>query len=120
MSKVLKCLSLLFLSLTLFAQQAGYGYTRTITTSGTAIRVSATDLLVRSFVIQAKSTNTGVAYVGGSDVLASSANGIALTAGSSIAFVAVGERKDVNMYNLTNFWVDTTNSGDKILITYAK
>ncbi len=120
MGKLMKCLSSLLLSLTLFAQQAGYGYTRTISSSGTAIRVNATDLLVRSFVIQAKSTNTGVVYVGGSDVLASSANGIALTAGGSIAFVAVGERKDVNMYNLTNFWVDSTASSDKILVTYAK
>ena len=115
-----KIVCVLLISVALGAQQVGLGSARTITSSGTAVRLAASRTLVRSFTAQAKAANTGVVYLGGANVLAASANGVALTAGVGIGYVAVGERKDSNMYDLNQFWVDSTISGDIVLITYVQ
>jgi len=103
-----------------YSQLATYGLFKTVTTSGTAVRLSATSLVVRSFVVQAPGANTGVIYIGGSDILAASKNGVALTAATSIAFLPVGEHKTVNEFDLKNIWIDSTVSAEGVSVTYIK
>lgn len=115
-----KLISLLFLGFVLQAQLATYGLSVTVTTAGTAVRISSTDLVVRSLAIQAKAANTGVIYVGGSDVLNSSKNGVALTAGSSFGFLPSGESKTSVYYNLKNIWIDSSVNSEGVSVTYIK
>lgn len=93
-------------SLTGFGTLAGG--TTTITTSGTAV-VLKTNTTCSRVVITAQDTNTGTVYVGASDVLASSKNGIPLTPLSSITL-------DVSNTDLV--YLDSTASGDKVSFIY--
>jgi len=111
---------LILLSVSAFSQLATYGLKRNVTTAGTAVRLSATSLIVRSLVIQAPSTNVGTIYIGGSDVLAATKNGVALTSTNSLALLPIGELKTINSYDLTNIWIDSTTSGEGVSVTYFK
>jgi hypothetical protein len=114
------CALILFTFSLAQAQLATYGFTKTVTTSGVAVRLSSTTLKVRSFMVQSLSTNTGVIFVGGSDVLAASKNGAALPVSVAVAFLPIGEIKTVNYYDLMNVWIDSTVNAEGVSVTYTK
>ena len=74
-----------------------------VPSAGTAVQLSATSVPIESVIIKALAGNSGMIYVGGSDV--DSSNGFELDAGESMAF-------DFN--DLSEIWVDTSNSGDDV------
>lgn len=78
-----------------------------VTVAGTAEAMPNTHVL--EVVIQAKSTNTGLIYVGGSSV--SSTDGIELSAGQSMSF---------QVTNLNKLWLDASVSGDGVKWTASK
>ena len=92
----------------------------TVTTAGTEVRVSSTDLWVHKVIMRPLAANTGNIFVGnnGSDVV-----GI----GSGLHFepadpalvigdLEIGGKDD--MFNLKNMWVDSSVNGEGISILY--
>lgn len=102
-----------------FAQMSGAGFAKNVTTSGTAVALSAS-ITVRSFSVTAKTTNTGTIYLGGSDVQASGLNGQRLVPGQSVGFTVVGDYKATNLYNLGAFYIDATVSGEGVSVFYTR
>ena len=90
---------------------------KTITTAGTRVQVSTTDLFVKQVTITGHAANTGHIYVGGSDV--SSTVGLQLKVGASpltIGGVQVSGRDDY--INLKNMYVDASVNGEKVSLLY--
>lgn len=86
---------------------------KTVTTAGTRVQVSTDALLnVRSAVVQALATNTGVIYVGGSNV--DSTHGVTLQPGESITLEVEGDH-----LNLSSVYIDAATNGDKANVIYA-
>lgn len=122
----MKYLILFLMSFNLYAQTAKIGVlNKTVTTAGTAERLSSTDLIVRMAEIQAASDNTGLMFIGTSSSTASAANGIALTKGT--ATVPSGVLEIGNMsnqsgprVNLKDIWVDSATNGDQVNVLYVE
>lgn len=83
------------------------GATATVASSGTAVQLA--NHACSQVIIVANSSNGGVVYVGGSDVKASSKNGLELQPTASV---------ELNLSNTNLAWIDSTNSGDTISYTY--
>lgn len=95
--------------------------TKTVTTAGTRVQVSTTDLFVTAFYCETPRANTGYIYLGGSAV-------------SSTVFIhefAIGKdvfsmasptaglgRVPANCFNLKDFWIDSSVNGETVKITY--
>jgi hypothetical protein len=80
---------------------------RTVTTAGTAVRLSAATKLINGpLMVKALDTNTGVVALGGvaGDVTVS--NGLRLSASESIVFEWVGD--------LYNVWLDSAVNGEGV------
>lgn len=90
---------------------------KTITTSGTRVQVSTTDLFVRKMIVAGHSANTGHIYLGDSGV--SSTVGLHLKVGAPPTVIEAGQvggRDD--FFNLKDFWVDASVNGEKLSIMY--
>lgn len=77
----------------------------TITTSGTQVNVSTSEVACEGFILIAHLSNTGVVYYGDSAVDAATKLGVPLQPGEKDFIPA----KDVKVV-----WVDSTVSGDKV------
>lgn len=90
---------------------------KTVTTAGTRVQLSATSVAVESVTIQPKAANTGTIYVGGPSV--SSSNGTRLpspaTSNSSITFT----RDEDGIDELSDIWLDASVSGEGVVFTYS-
>lgn len=97
------------------------GGATTVTTAGTPVQLSTSPQKATILTIQAKSTNTGTIWVGGTTVSASGKIGVALgpptTAGQPGASVAFNPQGNAAVYTLSEFWLDATVSGEGV--TYA-
>ena len=97
---------------------------KTVTTAGTRIQVDTdTDHKPIAIYFEAPATNTGQIYIGDSAV--SSTNYFArLTIPSTVSAPSwqisgvPGGRAGSTALQLSNFWVDSSVSGDKVHITY--
>lgn len=90
------------------------GYTdgvRAVTTAGTRVQLSTAGTSCISLTIQAQTANAGTIFIGGSDVLASTKTGIALTAGTAAAFLP---SSTTALYAVSAVWLDATSSGDAV------
>ena len=85
-----------------------YSDQKTVAVAGTAERLVAASLRVRSVVIGAKSGNTGKVFIGGSDV-ASTTNG-GLAANSTLTITA----EAASFFDLTDIWVNAAVSGEGV------
>ncbi len=83
------------------------GDTATVVTSGTAVQLPAH--ACSQVQIIANASNTGVIYVGGSNVLAANKNGLELQVTASCSF---------NISNSNILYIDSTHSGDTISFIY--
>jgi len=83
--------------------------TKTVSSAGTAERLSATDVYVFWLTIQADPSNTGNVYLGGDSV--SSSSGIQLAPGDSHHFPPISR---YYVYNLKNIWVDVGEDGEGV------
>lgn len=92
----------------LFGQVTVVNGTKTVTTAGTAVKLTASNTIIKSGTIQALTSNTGTVCYGGPTVLAASKNGTCLTAGQAgpLLFMAGFP------FDLSSIWMDATVSGE--------
>jgi len=92
---------------------------RNVTTAGTRVTLVASSLPVIAAEVQAKVTNTGSIYLGGSDV--SSTNGRVLTAGQTFLISGLDSpsEKSKNVIDLVAFYIDSSVSGEGVIVTYV-
>lgn len=91
----------------------------TLSVPGTAQSFSGTELLVKSFHVRAHVDNAGAVFVGGSDVLNTSKNGVLVSPGDMVSFSGLTPNSD-SFYNLSDFYFDAANAGDNITVIYLK
>ena len=84
---------------------------KTVTTAGTRVQLSTSSVNCIDLIVQAKRSNTGRIYIGGSDVANDDAHGIYLTAGQSIS---------LNITNLNQVYLDSSVSGEGVAYTYTE
>ena len=86
--------------------------------AGTAEQIEGTSTEASYFTIQAAATNTGVIYVGTSDVSATLCMAV-LDSGQSIS-IGLPRELDGNgsKFNLSDFWIDSSVSGEEVNIGY--
>jgi len=76
-------------------------------TGSTAVALYSTTLSVPGFIVTASPANTSTVFIGGANVAASVANGIALAPGASFRFDPFDKvRSFAYDYNLNKFFVD--------------
>lgn len=86
----------------------------TVSSAGTRQAISGTSILASSVCIEAKSTNAGKIYVGGSSV--SSSSGIELSAGQAICFEP---SEGLDVVDLTEVYIDASTSSQVAKIVYT-
>lgn len=89
-------------------------FSKDVTTAGTRVRLSSSDVFASEVEVFAKSANTGIIYLGGSDV--SSTVGRPLDAGESFAIAKLGDID--GRINLKNVWIDSSVNGEGVIVTY--
>jgi len=87
---------------------------KAVTTAGTRVQLSSTQILVVSLSIQASSSNTGVIYVGGPTI--SSTRGVALSAGDTLALLPMARQNEY--YDLRSIWLDASVSAEGVTYAY--
>jgi hypothetical protein len=100
----------------LYGQVSVGSGTKTVTTAGTAVTLTASNNVVKWVTIQALSSNTGAICIGGSTVLASSKNGTCITAGQAAPMYFMGGFP----YDLSNIYIDSAVGGEGVSYTYAR
>ena len=90
----------------------------TVTTAGTPVQFSLPRIKAPSMIITADPANTGTVWIGDQSVKASTSLGLPLVADDSVTidpskYFGTNEQLDLSL-----FWVDSTVSGDKIIISY--
>lgn len=89
----------------------------TVATAGTQVQVSTSNLPITTIVISAPAANTGVIYVGNSDV--SATTGIEVAKGTSVSITAdMSGRAGGEEFILSDFWIDAATDGDKANVLY--
>lgn len=89
--------------------------TRAVTTAGTRVRISATDLYVSRFSVQAEHDNTGRIFLGG--VAVAAANGISLDAKVTYTFDPVAKNPSEKT-NLRDWHIDASVNTDGVMVLY--
>ena len=87
---------------------------KTVTTAGTRVQLSSTQVLAVNVSIQAKAANTGVIYVGGATI--SSSRGVALAAGDTLALLPMARQNEY--YDLQSIWLDASVNGEGVTYAY--
>lgn len=95
----------------------------TVTTSGTQVRLSTSDLLVHTAIVQAEHDNTGYIVVGGADVDYATGLGISLGVpaadGTPPSVVFSSSRPGSREVNLADIWIDAETNGDGVKVMYS-
>ena len=91
------------------------GSQKTVTTAGTAVALSSTKLLVSSMIIKAKKGNSGIIYVGDSEVSSSDNDGLERT--ESLNWESDGNAGALNM---ANQYIDASIDGEGVDIWYVE
>lgn len=98
--------------------------TKTVTTAGTEIAVSSTDLYVTTVYFEALSTNTGVIFVGDLNVTSTLyMTRLAAGAGFSLSVpspIMPGSSSGGNELNLKHLYVDCSVNGEKVQVSYLQ
>ena len=93
-------------------------FLRTVTTAGTRVAVSASGLYAAQVALRAPAGNSGVIFVGGSDV--SSANGWSLAAGDTLSYGDLRNGEMSQQVNMSLIWIDASVNGEGIQVIYSK
>ena len=92
-------------------------FVRNVTTAGTQVRSSTTDLYVTSVTFRAKKGNTNDIYIGDSDVSNSYPD---LDANQTVTFEAPIVNGHHSAINLKEIWVDADTNGEGIDVWYVR
>lgn len=91
----------------------------TVTTAGTRVRITASDIPVASVYIEALDGNSGKMYVG--DLTVSSTKYTSsLTAGNGVTVQGPNVRGIEEEFYLSDFYIDASVNGEKVLVSYLK
>lgn len=98
---------------------------KTVTTAGTPLQVSSTDLYVRQACFQCSSANTGTTcFMGTSAAKAVAAQGITMAKPTATAVAnpyCVGEVADRGAkLNLKDIWVDVASNADEVNVFFVE
>jgi len=88
----------------------------TIVTAGTRVPISTSDLLATDIIVTADPSNSGTIVVG--DVTVTSNNGQPLSPGESYIISTPTLRGTVEAFVLSDVYVDSDASGDKVRVAY--
>lgn len=89
----------------------------TVTTAGTRVALSSTDVWAIGFSALAPAANAGVVYIG--DVTVAASNGRVIAAGSGVDMKNLLGLDNVSAkINLKNTYVDAATNGDKLTFCY--
>lgn len=91
---------------------------KAITTAGTKEQLTTADRPVPAVIIQALTANTGIIYVGDSEV--SSTNGLELSAGDSITLENDDLGSSGSIVSLRDIWLDASISGEGVVAFYLE
>lgn len=92
----------------------------TVTTAGTEVRFSSTDLFVKKLIVRPAAANTGNIFLGNDG-----AGAVAITSGLAmepadpplvIGDLEIGGRDDT--FNLKDLWIDSSVNGEKLTYIY--
>lgn len=93
-------------------------FSKNVTTAGTRVQLSTSNLYASSLIIRAKTANTGVIYVG--DVTVTSSIGMFLAAGESNELSGPPTKYGVPLqFNLKNIYIDSSVSGEGVIVEYV-
>ncbi len=96
------------------AQGVVHNGSKTVTTSGTPVPLSATKVMCNWILMHPLAANTGIIYIGGSTV--TSTSGVAMGVGNSdVLWPSAGS----NMYDLSTIYIDASVSGEGIQFIYT-
>lgn len=93
-------------------------FMRAVTTAGTEVQLSATDLTVLSVVIQAEPDNTGNIFVGTSAVTGT-AYGVLLDGGERLTLTKENMAPGSSGINLKDIYIDAGTNGDGVSVFYT-
>ncbi len=96
-----------------------FGYGKNVTTAGTRERLTTAEINTPMVIIQAKSANTGLIYVG-NDQVSSTNCMISLAARGTVTLSAADFGGADAVWDLTKIWVDCSVSGEGIYWGYAE
>ena len=100
-----------------------YDFIKTVTSSGTAVALSSTNLKVNTAIVQAEHDNTRYILVGGATALYSTGRGISLgvpvadTTPPSVVFSS--SRDGSNEVDLNDIYIDAETNGDGVKVVYT-
>ena len=86
--------------------------TKDVASAGTRVQLDSNDYKLVSLLMIAHSDNGGRIYYGGSDVASSTQFG--LEAGESVTIPAPVRGNGIAPFNLSEIYIDTSNSGDGV------
>lgn len=99
-------------------------FLKTVTTAGTRVALSATELKVATAVVQALASNTGYITLGSSTVVASTFRGLTIEAASSGSTPAsislVSSRDGANEIDLSQIFIDSELNGNGVAVFWTK
>lgn len=87
----------------------------TVSTSGTAVPLTAIETNVHRAIVQATAANTNNMYLSGSDV--STTNGLALDAGQSITLAGREMNGSEDTIDLAKIYLDADTNGETAMVT---
>ena len=94
-------------------------FRKTVTIAGTRERLTASAFKTPMVDFQAESTNTGRIYIGHNQV--SSTDCMAdLGAGDSLSLIASNYGDATAVWDLSEFWIDSSISTDGVFVGYAE
>jgi hypothetical protein len=93
--------------------------TATVTTAGTRVQVNSSSVLVISLYVEALKTNTGVIYLGLSDVSATKYIA-ALSPGQAFGISTDARGRLGGEAQLNVYYLDSSVSGEKAQVTYLQ
>ena len=93
----------------------------TLTTSGTAVPLTATQTFCDWYGVTPLSTNSGILYMGGSNVSAASLIGWPMGIGSGFFAPTITRfPTEAPPYDLSKIFIDGDTSGDKFTVVYGR
>lgn len=88
-----------------------------VATAGTRVALSSTKLMSSHVLIKARPNNSGIVYVGGSDVAA--ANGYHLAANAEVKLSDLIAPNSNELLNLADVYIDAATNGDGVRVLYV-
>lgn len=101
----------------LFGQVVPLNFNKTVTTAGTAVRLTTTNFMAISATIQALHSNTGRVCFGASNVLVSTNTGTCLSADQAGPLLEIGQPSG-KPFDLSQIWIDSAVNGEGVSVTY--